>query len=116
LCEHNGFSNSIAKVDMDEQEKVASFVQQHEMEAPPAYRLLDVVSELGEVAKDAAESTDYGSSPSDLNIASDEIGDVLFSLLALAEATEIDAGEALDEAITKYDERITDSGTPSSGN
>ncbi|ELZ43348.1 nucleotide pyrophosphohydrolase [Halorubrum coriense DSM 10284] len=101
---------------MNEQDKVASFVQEHEMESPPTYRLLDVVSELGEVAKDAAESTDYGSSPEEVNIASDEIGDVLFSLLALAEATEIDAGEALEEAMAKYDERIADSGTPSSGN
>jgi NTP pyrophosphatase (non-canonical NTP hydrolase) len=101
---------------MDEQQEVAEFVQQHEMEAPPAYRLLDVVSELGEVAKDAAESTDYGSAPADLTIASDEIGDVLFSLLALAEAAEINAGEALEEALAKYDERITDSGDASSGN
>jgi NTP pyrophosphatase (non-canonical NTP hydrolase) len=101
---------------MDEQQEVAEFVQQHEMEAPPAYRLLDVVSELGEVAKDAAESTDYGSTPADLTIASDEIGDVLFSLLALAEAAEINAGEALEEALAKYDERITDSGDASSGN
>lgn len=100
---------------MDEQKEVASFVQQHEMGAPPAYRLLDVVSELGEVAKDAAESTDYGSAPADLAISSDEIGDVLFSLLALAEAAGIDAGEALDEALAKYDDRITDSGTASSG-
>jgi NTP pyrophosphatase (non-canonical NTP hydrolase) len=100
---------------MEEQDQVASFVQRHEMEAPPVYRLLDVVSELGEVAKDVAESTDYGDSPADLDIASDEVGDVLFSLLALAEAAEIDAGEALDEALSKYDERITDSGTASSG-
>lgn len=99
---------------MDEQRKVASFVQQNEMEAPPAYRLLDLVSEVGEVAKDAAESTDYGDSPTDLEISPDEVGDVLFSLLALTEALEIDAGDALDEALAKYDERITESGTAAS--
>lgn len=100
---------------MDEQQKVASFLRDNEMDAPPAYRLLDTVSELGEVAKDAAESTDYGDSPADIDINSDEVGDVLFSLLALAEAVEIDAGDALDEALAKYDERITESGTASSG-
>lgn len=104
------------EANMNEQDKVTSFIQEHEMESPPTYRLLDVVSELGEVAKDAAESTDYGSSPEEVDIASDEVGDVLFSLLALAEAAEIDAGEAVEEAMDKYDERITDSGTPSSGN
>lgn len=88
----------------------------HEIESPPTYRLLDAVSELGEVAKEAAESTNRGSSPGELDIASDEIGDVLFSLLALAEAAEIDAGEALDEATAKYDDRMADSGTASSGN
>lgn len=101
---------------MDEQQKVAQFIQENEMEAPPAYRLLDLVSELGEVAKDAAESTDYGDCPNDLDINSDEIGDVLFSLLALADTVEIDAGNALDEALAKYDDRITESDTASSGN
>jgi NTP pyrophosphatase (non-canonical NTP hydrolase) len=95
---------------MEQQDQVAS--QRHEMGVPTVYRLLDVVSELGEVAKDAAESTDYGDSPANLDITTDEIGDVLFSLLALAEAAEIDA---LEEALSKYDERITDSGTASSG-
>lgn len=99
---------------MEEQQKVATFVQGHEMESPPVYRLLDLVSELGEVAKDATESTDYGASPTDLEIHSDELGDALFSLLALAEAVDINADEALDEAIAKYDDRITDSGTASS--
>jgi len=101
---------------MDEQDEVASFIQEHEIESPPAYRLLDLVSELGEVSKDVAESTDYGDSPEELSIKSDEIGDVLFSLLALAEAIEINADEALDEALEKYEKRITDSGTASSGN
>jgi NTP pyrophosphatase (non-canonical NTP hydrolase) len=99
---------------MDEQQTVASFIRENEMESPPVYRLLDLVSELGEVAKDAAESTDYGESPSELDIHSDEIGDVLFSLLALADAVDIDAGEALAEALSKYDERIAESNTASS--
>lgn len=101
---------------MDEQQKVADFIEAHEMEAPPAYRVLDLISEMGEVAKDTAESTDYGDSPDNLQVKSDEIGDVLFSLLALAEALEIDAGEALAEAMAKYTDRITESGTASSGN
>lgn len=100
---------------MDEQERVAAFVAEHELAAPPAYRLLDVVSELGEVAKNATESTDYGGSPSDLDLDEDELGDVLFALLALAEAVDIDAGEALDTALGKYERRIDSSGRPASG-
>jgi NTP pyrophosphatase (non-canonical NTP hydrolase) len=100
---------------MDEQQTVASFIQEHEMEAPPTYRLLDLVSELGELAKDVAESTDYGESPGDLEINSDEIGDTLFALLALADGLEIDASDALDEALTKYENRIAETQSVASG-
>jgi uncharacterized protein YabN with tetrapyrrole methylase and pyrophosphatase domain len=71
---------------------------------------------LGEVAKDAAESTDYDDSPADIDIESDEIGDVLSSLLAFADSVEIDASDALDEALAKYEKRMTTSDTASSGN
>ena len=64
------------------------------------------------MAKDTTESTDYGSSPADLDVASDEIGDVLFSLLALAEALDIDAGDALDEALAKYESELLTPETP----
>jgi NTP pyrophosphatase (non-canonical NTP hydrolase) len=101
---------------MDEQQKVASFIEEHEMGTPPAYRLLDLVSELGEVAKDAAESADYGEAPAELDIKSDEIDDVLFSLLALADAVEVEADEALDEALAKYADRVAEADTASSGN
>ena len=100
---------------MDEQQRVAVFVEEHDLAIPPAYRLLDLHSEVGELAKDAAESTGYGESPDDLTIESDEIGDALFALLALAESLDVDAGEALDEALEKYRERMDDSGSPGSG-
>jgi len=100
---------------MEEQQQVAEFVRTHDMEVPPAYRLLDLVSELGEVAKDATESTDYGQSPEGLELSADEVGDVLFALLALAESADIDAGDALDTALAKYDDRIAASGSASSG-
>jgi NTP pyrophosphatase (non-canonical NTP hydrolase) len=100
---------------MDEQRQVASFVAEHDMEAPPAYRLLDVVSELGEVAKDATESSSYGTEPEAIDVDTDEIGDVLFSLLALANSLDVDAGEALDEALAKYETRLDETGDPGSG-
>ena len=100
---------------MDEQRAVSSFVAEHDMEAPPAYRLLDLVSELGEVAKDAAESTDYGECPDDIEVDSDEIGDALFALLALADELDIDAGGAPHEALAKYENRIAETGDAASG-
>jgi len=100
---------------MDDQERVAAFVQTHGLEAPPTYRLLDLVSEVGELAKDATESTGYGESPAAFEVSEDELGDVLFALLALAEATGVDADEALDTALAKYESRIDASGRPASG-
>jgi NTP pyrophosphatase (non-canonical NTP hydrolase) len=99
----------------DRQQQVAEFVETHDLEAPPEYRLLDLVSEVGELAKDANESTGYGTSPDDLSIESDEIGDVLFALLALADDLEIDADAALEEAVAKYERRLEDGGSPGSG-
>ena len=100
---------------MDEQRTVAAFVDDHDLEAPPAYRLLDVVSELGEVAKDAAESTGYGAHPERVAVSDDELGDARFALLALADSLDVDAGEALNESLAKYEGRIEASGAPNSG-
>lgn len=100
---------------MDEQQRVATFIAENDLEAPPAFRLLDLVSEVGELAKDAAESTGYGETPSDISVEPDELGDALFSLLALANTVEIDASDALDEAIEKYSHRMQSRDSPSSG-
>ncbi|PSP76979.1 nucleotide pyrophosphohydrolase [Halobacteriales archaeon QS_1_68_20] len=100
---------------MDRQQQVADFLAEYDLEADPAYRILDLVSEVGEVAKDASVSTDYGSAPGELDVNADEVGDVLFAVLALADSLDVDAGEALDEALAKYEERLADTGSAGSG-
>jgi len=97
----------------DPQATVASFLATHDLQAPPAYRLLDLVSETGEVAKEAATSTDYGTDPGAIELSADELGDVYFALLALAEAAEVDAEAALADAMAKYEQRLD--GTESAG-
>ncbi len=100
---------------MKNQEKVAEFVEKYDMEASPDYRLVDLVSEVGEVADDVSKSTGYGKRPEDVEVKEDEIGDVMFALLALADSLDVDAGEALDTAIEKYERRIRSKGAPDSG-
>ncbi|PSQ55442.1 nucleotide pyrophosphohydrolase [Halobacteriales archaeon SW_8_68_21] len=100
---------------MNEQHRVAAFVDEYGLETDLAYRALDLESEIGEIAKEVATSTDYGRNPDAAAIASDEIGDALFTLLALAETADIDAGEALDESLAKYEARIESSGDAGSG-
>lgn len=100
---------------MDEQARVAEFVATHDLESPPAYRLLDTVSELGEVAKAVCTSTEYGSDPPSVDVPEDELGDALFAMLALCEALDVDAGEALETSLSKYEARLAESGQAGSG-
>ncbi|MUV57091.1 MazG nucleotide pyrophosphohydrolase domain-containing protein [Halogeometricum sp. CBA1124] len=98
----------------DRQQRVAAFLDAHELHAPPAYRLLDLAAEVGELAADATKSSEYGARPGDLQVNRDELGDALFCLYALADELDVDAGEALEESIAKYEARIDDAGAPGS--
>ncbi|MFB6115712.1 MAG: MazG nucleotide pyrophosphohydrolase domain-containing protein [Candidatus Nanohalobium sp.] len=98
-----------------EQERVAEFMEDNDLGGTTAFRLLDLVSEVGEVAKDATKTSEYGESPEDLDVKKDEIGDVLFSLLAVSNDLGIDAEEAFNDAIEKYEERMNEKGDPGSG-
>jgi NTP pyrophosphatase (non-canonical NTP hydrolase) len=100
---------------MRNQQKVAAFVEKHDLEAPPAFRLLDLVSELGEVAKNATESTEYGEKPTQLALEPDEIGDVAFALFAVADSLDIDVSDAIDQSLSKYAVRIDEDESPASG-
>lgn len=97
-----------------QQRRVASFIEQHGLHAPPEYRLLDLVSEVGELATEANASTQYGNVPETITLSEDEVGDALFALLALAERRGIDADEALQTSLEKYENRLADADTPSS--
>ena len=100
---------------MDEQSRVASFVAKNELEAPAAYRLLDAVSELGEVSKAVCTSTGYGSDPEEVKVPEDERGDALFALLALCADLDVDAGTALETSLSKYEDRLAETGDAGSG-
>lgn len=79
----------------------------HQKPMPIYARLMDIQSELGELAKEYLEHSKYGTS--NFNLEFDfkmEYGDVLYSLLSLANETDIDANECLDLAINKYEKRI----------
>jgi len=62
---------------MDAQEAVATFIRENNLGTPPYYWMIDLVSEVGEVEKDATEPTEYGAAPDEIEISADELGDVL---------------------------------------
>ena len=100
---------------MDAQSHVASFVAENDLEAPAAYRLLDAVSELGEVSKVVCTSTAYGTDPGEVEVPEDELGDALFALLALCAKLDVDAGAALETSLSKYEDRLAETGDVGSG-
>lgn len=93
------------------QRRVATFLHQHHLQYDPATHALDLASEVGEVAKEILLATDYGQrTPQASPELAEEIGDALYSLLALAEACEVDAETALGAAMDKYEHRLRERG------
>ena len=100
----------------DMQRKVACFIEANGMEMSPESRLLDLVSEVGEAAKAILKETDYGRTEFQPGPEwADELGDTLFALICLANATGVDLEKALDQVLEKYRDRLNATGDPGSG-
>lgn len=88
------------------QQKVSEFNKQkkvHTKLMPVNARLLDITSEVGELNKEYLKNTKYGTK--EFEITQDfllEYGDILYSLLSLADELKFNAEEALDKALEKY--------------
>ena len=95
---------------------VRTFLEENNLCCSAEVRLLDVMSELGEVGKEILRSTQYGkvrnTVTEDLK---EELGDLFFSLLAFSIEIDIDAEDALNKAIEKYGRRSESSGSIGSG-
>ena len=79
-------------------------------------RIMDINSEMGELAKEYLKATNYGTQ--DFQITEDfimEYGDVLYSLLSLANEVNIDANHSLDMILDKYQKRISQNNDMGSG-
>ncbi|MBN1811705.1 MAG: nucleotide pyrophosphohydrolase [Anaerolineae bacterium] len=100
----------------DWRQHIATFARQYGLLHDPATHALDLVSEVGEVAKEILLATDYGQSPPQFFCPelAGEIGDALYSLLMLAEACGVDADDALSATLQKYERRLTDYGSTGS--
>ena len=88
----------------------------HSKQMSMSARLMDISSELGELDKEYLKCTKYGSK--DFEISQDfimEYGDVLYSLLSLANELKIDANGALSIVLEKYQKRINENNNMGSG-
>ena len=67
------------------QDKVENFCEQHNLSKSVEARFLDVVSELGELAKEILLNSNYGKKTiENSERLEEEIGDTIFSLIALS--------------------------------
>lgn len=95
------------------QEKVTDFVNKRNLHHPISVYALDLMSEVGEVAKEILLASNYGEQTpvfTDDKIQK-ELGDVLYSLCLVASAADVDLDEALTAALTKYKKRWSEKGT-----
>lgn len=92
------------------QEKVKKFNDErtcHKKQMPTFARILDAQSELGELAKEYLTGSKYGTQEFDLNEEfKEEYGDVLYSLLSLANELELSCEECLEISLKKLQSRI----------
>ena len=98
------------------QEKIKEFCKKHDLESSPEYRVLDTMAELGEVAKEVLKMSNYGKKPPEhREELKSELGDLLYSLITIANSLNIDLTEALDLVLEKYKKRL-EKGSPDSEN
>ena len=89
------------------QNRVLSFMNQHDLTGDGAIRYIDLVSEVGELGKELLKAGSYGTLECRKNENMvEEMGDCLFSLLSLCCALDIDAETALNIALSKYQLRF----------
>ena len=98
------------------QKRVRDFIGEHGLSLSPETRMLDLVSEVGELAKEVLKGSGYGTVPLQSGAGlEEEMGDCLFSLLALCSAAGLDAERALAAALEKYTSRAARTGQVGSG-
>ena len=112
---------------MDEQQqRVKDWMARYGLGTDPQARMLDLSSEVGELAKEGLilnmsmyfgtkevlKSTAYGTRPFTPTASlEEELGDCLFSLLCLSQCLGLEGEAALGKALEKYEKRFAERGT-----
>ena len=100
--------------------RVKTFVEKHQIETSPEMRLLDLISEIGELSKEMLKANNYGKEVFQLSSDqhgkwTEELGDAFFSLICLANSTHVDLDNALHQVLNKYALRLQVKGDAGSG-
>lgn len=89
------------------QERIKELVAKYNLSGDASIKYIDLVSEVGELGKEILEGNDYGTKKFEKTEDTFlELGDVLFSLICVANELNIDMEEALDAVLAKYARRF----------
>lgn len=95
----------------DIQKQIFNYCKNRGLNSDVSVRIIDLVSEVGELSKEILKGTDYGNKQFEKTKGwQSEIGDVLFSLICIANETDTDLEECLKYVLNKYEERFIDKG------
>lgn len=98
-------------MDKNWQTRASEFARNRSLDRSATVYALDVMSEMGEVAKEILLATDYGSRPPqfgrDLEA---ELGDLLYSVCMLATSSGVDLELAFSKTLEKYNKRWQSTG------
>lgn len=98
------------------QEKVNEVMKKYHLESSTEVCMIDLVSEVGELGKEVLKGDDYGRKGFLITDNTEsELGDVLFSLICLANNMHISLETALENVLLKYEKRFNDKGNIGSG-
>ena len=98
------------------QEKVKELTLKYNLGGDVDVKFIDLTSEVGELGKEILKGNDYGTKKFEKtdNISS-ELGDVLFSLICVANELNIEMDEALRIVLDKYEKRFEEKSNIGSG-
>lgn len=89
------------------QREVEEFCKKNKWYASTEYCVLDLMSEVGELAKELILASNYGLKEPQFSANTElELGDCLFSLILVANALNIELEKALEKALAKYEKRL----------
>lgn len=91
------------------QEKIRKFTKEKDINLNVETRLIDLMSELGELSKEVLIGSKYGQEIFKNSVDFElEMGDVLFSLICIANETNVDLEKNLTRVLNKYQERFSE--------
>lgn len=97
------------------QKKLKRFTEEYDIKTAEEIRLLDLISEAGELSKEFLKASEYGKAEFvPTKDWESEIGDLFFCVLCLANGSEINLEKVFLKTLEKYEKRIKKTGKPGS--